>query len=119
MDSCAAIQFLHDRHPHVINAVEGEVTPEMLHLELFWFGGHVGECIDDRAERSLRRSLETVHHMLVKGDRAVRLSVIDDFLQHIVFAPDIEWARMLMPPFLAEASRKLERHLRRIVEGGA
>lgn len=116
MDRRAAIQYLHDRHPHVIDTPPEEVDRGMLHLEVFWFGGHVGECVEDRAERSLKRVFQTIHMLLVKGDREVRLSVIDDFLQHIVFDTDIEWARTLMPPFLALASRKLERHLRKILE---
>jgi len=38
--------------------------------------------------------------------------VIEDFLQHVVLAGEIEWAREYMPPALVEVSRKLERKLR-------
>ena len=115
MNRKAAIQFLHDRHPHVIDAPGDEVDLEALHLEVFWFGGYVSECIDRKAKRGLKRAFETIQQIGVEGDRDVRSSMIEDFLQHIVFAREIDWARQYMPHALAESSRELERKMREIL----
>jgi hypothetical protein len=104
----AAVQFLHERHPNVIDAPGETVDLEALHLEVFWFQPHVCELMDRRAERSPRPCFATIYRLLVKGDREVRGAVCDHLFQpHLVFHPELEWAKKRMPAFLAEACEKL------------
>ena len=108
MNRSEAVQYIHDRHPHVIGAPGDDIDLGPFHLEMFWFQGYVSDCMESRSRRSVKRSLETMEHVAQQGDRQVRASLMSDFLQHIVFSPEIEWARSLMSPTLAAASRRLE-----------
>ena len=109
MNRRAAIQYLHDWHPHVIDAPREEVDLEAFGLEVVWFQGHVCDLMDERAEAGLRRCFATIHDLLVQGDREVRDAVCGDFLQpHLVFQPDLEWAKKRMSPLLAELCGKVE-----------
>jgi len=108
-----AVQFLHDRHPQVIDAPEdAETDLGMLHLDINWFQFHVCELMDRRRERALRKCFDTIHQLLVQGDREVRGAVCHDFfIPHLVFQPALGWARKRMPPFLAELCSKVEQEV--------
>ena len=109
MNRRAAIQYLHDRHPHVIDAPGEEVALEALGLEFVWFQGHVCDLMDERAEAGPRRCFATIHHLLVSGNRDVRNAVWGDFLQpHLVCQTDLEWAKKQMSPLLADLCGRLE-----------
>lgn len=104
----AAVQYLHDRHARVIDAPSEEVDLEALHLEFFWFQGHVCELMDRRTDRGVRRCFETMHHLLVHGDMDVRGAVWNHFLiPHLVFHSDLAWGRERMPQLLAEVCDKV------------
>jgi len=103
MNRRQAVQRLHDRHPRVIDAPPPEVDLQTLHLEMFWFQSHVCEFLDRRADRLLRRCFATIHEILANGDEEVRSAVCGDFfVPHLVFHPDLEWARERMPEALAK-----------------
>lgn len=109
MNRRAAVQYLHDRHPHVIDAPRRDVDLEALHLEVFWFQAHTCELMDVRAEAGLRRCFATIHGLLVQGDREVRSAVCDHYvIPHLVFHPALAWAKKRMPPLLAELCGKME-----------
>ena len=109
MNRKEAVQYLHDRHPNVIDAPGEEVDLGTLGLEFVWFQGHVCDLMDRRAEARLRRCFATIHDLLVQGDREVRTAVCGDFLEpHLTFQPDLEWAKKRMPPLLAELCGKVE-----------
>ena len=55
MNRRAAVQYLHERHPDVIDAPGKDVDLEALHLEVFWLQGHTCELMDERAEADVRR----------------------------------------------------------------
>lgn len=106
MNRRAAVQYLHDRHPEEIELPGADVDLETLHLEVFWLQGHTCELMDERATGVLR-CFATIHDLLVRGDAEVRDSVCQDFVQHLVFHPEIAWARKQMPPLLAELCEKV------------
>jgi hypothetical protein len=107
----AAVQYLHERHPDVIDAPGDMVDLEALHLEVFWFQGHTCELLEERAEADLRRCFATIHHLLIRGDGEVRDSVCEDFVQHLVFHPALAWAKKGMPSLLAELCEKVRQSL--------
>ena len=108
----AAVQFLHERHPDVIDAPGTDVDLEALHLEVLWFQGHTCELVDARAEKDLRRCFATAQHLLLRGDREVQDAVCHDYvLPHLVMHPELAWARKRMPSVLAELVDKLRESL--------
>lgn len=99
----AAVAYLHQRHPRVIDAPEGPVSSEILNLELFWFQNHVCELIEARAERRLRPCFETMESLLHGGDREVLNAVHGHFfLPRLGGHAGLAWARTLMPRLLGE-----------------
>ena len=109
-----AVQRLHDRHPHVVDAPgDRGVDLEALHLDVYWFQSHVCDLIDERAERSVRRCFATIHRLLVEGDRDVRSAVCHHFVvPHLVFHSDLAWAKKRMPPLFAELCGRAEQEVR-------
>jgi hypothetical protein len=105
----SALLLLHDRHPRVIDAPdEGAVDLELLHLEFFTFQDHVCDLLDRRREKRARRCFETIHRLLVEGDREIRTAVCDHFVTpHLIFHADLAWAQGLMPPLLAELCARM------------
>jgi hypothetical protein len=113
VDRRAAVQYLHDRHPQVIDAPEGDVDLEALHLEFFWLQGHTCDLMDARADRAVRRCFATMHHLLIHGDRDVRSAVWNDFLiPHLVFHHDLAWAQKRMPQLLADLCDKVREFIK-------
>ena len=103
MNAKEAIQHLHERHPLVVDAPDDELAPGGLQLEFYWFQGHVCDLIDERQERALKRSFETMHQVVVRGDDVVKNAVYGDFVQpELIFHPDLEWAKEHMPELLAD-----------------
>ncbi|MHC4972596.1 MAG: DUF7674 family protein [Planctomycetota bacterium] len=103
MNRKAAVQYLHDRHPKVIEPPGAEVDLQTLHLECCWFQGHCCELIDSCAEVDLRRCFETACHLLTRGDNDVRDAVCHHFVvPDLIFHPSLAWAKERMPPLLAE-----------------
>lgn len=110
MNRRAAIQYLHERHPDVIDAPGDTVDLEALHLEVCWFQGHTCELLDARAEADLSRCFATIHHVLVRGDPEVRDAVCQHYvIPDLVFHPALAWARPQMPTLLAELCEKVRR----------
>ena len=109
MNRQEAICLLHDRHPHVIDAPgDRAIDLEALHLDVFWFQGHVCELMDERAERSLKRCFATIQRLLAEGDHEVRAAVCDHFaFPHLAFHSAFGWARQRMPPLLVELCSKV------------
>jgi hypothetical protein len=103
----AAVQYLHERHPDVIDAPGEMVDLEALHLEACWFQGHTCELMDARAEADLRRCFATIHHVLVRGDREVQDALYEHYvIPDLVFHPALAWAKRQMPSLLAELLEK-------------
>ena len=104
MNAKEALQFLHDRHPHVIDAPDDmPVGPGTLQLEFFWFQGHVCELIDERRDRALKRCFDTMRRLAVDGGPDVKRHVFADFVQpDLIFHAELEWAKEHMPPLLIE-----------------
>jgi hypothetical protein len=110
MNRKEAVQYLHDRHPGVIDAPDADVDLEALHLEVFWLQGHTCDLMDKRAAR-VSECFATIHQLLVRGEQDVQHSVCHDFVQHLVFHPEIEWAKQRMPPLLADLCGKVRQAL--------
>ena len=118
MNSREAVRYLHERHPRVIPAPEGEVDLGALHFEVFTLQMHACELVDRRADRAARRCFETVHELLVRGDADVRPSVWNDFaIPHLVHHPDLAWAKGRMPPLLAEMCDKVRETIWEMLDG--
>lgn len=109
MDRKAAVQFLHERHPRVVDPPGETVTMGDLHLEVFWLQGHTSELIDRRSRRGAQRCLETFHRLLLDGDSDVRSALLSSCVIHLAYHPDLAWASELMPPPLAEICREARR----------
>ena len=112
MNRRAAVQYLHERHPDVIEAPGADVDLEALHLEACWFQGHTCELVDGRAETDLRRCFATIHHLLIRGDDEVKDAVYHHYIiPDLVFHPELAWAKERMPPLLAESCTKARRFI--------
>ena len=114
MNRQQAVQLLHDRHPHVIGAPpgDGSVDLGLLHLEVYWFQGYVCDLMEQRSERSLKRCFATMHRMLLEGEHEVLHAICDHFfVPHMVFQPDLEWAKQWMPPLLARLCSRVEQDI--------
>jgi hypothetical protein len=118
MNRREAVQYMHVRHPKVIDAPGPDVDLEALHLEIFWLQGHVCELLDRRSDKAARRCFETMHEILVRGDADVRPAVWNHFVvPHLVFHEDLEWAKGRMPQLLAELCDKVKEALRETLGG--
>jgi hypothetical protein len=107
-----AVEFLHERHPRVIDAPQGDVDLEALHLEAFWLQGHVCDLIDRRADKAARRCFNTMYQLLLYGDDDVRPAVWNHFVvPHLVFHEDLAWAKERMPRLLADLCGKVKETL--------
>ena len=102
MNRRAAVQYLHERHPHVIDPPFGEVDREALQLETLWFQAHTCDLMDELAELAVRRCFATIHHLLVHGDPDVQIAVPQHFVMpHLIFHDNLTWAQARMPDVLA------------------
>lgn len=113
MDGAAAVRYLHERHPRVVEPPGDEVTLGDLHLEVFWLMGHAYDSMEEREGRELRQYFKSMDLLLRRGDRDVLAAVFESFLQHLVFDPGIEWARRFMPQTLLRASNAVEVELKK------
>ncbi|MHC4816809.1 MAG: DUF7674 family protein [Planctomycetota bacterium] len=112
MNRKKAIQYLHDRHPDVIDAPGETVDLEALQLEACWFQGHCCELMDEREDEDLRRCFATAYHLLTQGDEDVRDAVCQHFvIPDLVFHPMLAWAKERMPPLLAELCTKVRQSI--------
>jgi hypothetical protein len=118
MNRREAVQYLHDRHPRIIEPPGREVDLEALHLEFFWFQMHVCEVVDRRSEKAARRCFETMHELLVRGDSDVRSAVWNHFcIPHLVFHEELAWAKGRMPRLLADLCDKVKETTLDVFEG--
>lgn len=112
MNRRAAVQYLHDRHPDVIEAPGDTVDFEILHLEACWFQGHCCELIDAHAEQELRECFATVLHLLTEGDDDVRDAVCQHWVvPDLIFHPALAWAKERMPRLLRELCDETRRSI--------
>lgn len=114
MNRQQAVQHLHDRHPHVIDPPgDRGVDLGLLHLEVYWFQGYVCDLMERRSKRSLKRCFATIHRLLVEGERDVQIAVCGHFfIPDMVFQPELEWAKQVMPPLLASLCSRVEQGIR-------
>lgn len=108
MNRQAAVEYLKERYPDVVELPDGcPVDLERLHLEYFWLQGHACNLMDSR-DRDVADIFSAVRRTLLVGDREVRSAVVGDFLYpHLSFHDDIDWAIGLMPEELAAACAKI------------
>jgi len=112
MNRKAAIQYLHDCHPDVIDAPDETPDLPALHLEACWFQGHTCDLMDERADAELRRCFTTAHHLMTRGDDEVRYAVCQHYvIPDLVFHPALAWAKERMPPLLAELCDKVRQSI--------
>jgi len=103
-----ALQYLHDRHPDVVDPPGESVDRATLNLDAFWFQAHLCERIDAHADADVRRGFESVQHLLLRGDRTVREAVCDHMVQpDLCFHEELDWAIARMPPLVAGLCRKI------------
>jgi hypothetical protein len=109
MNRQQAVQWLHDRHPQVIGAPGDLVDLGLLHLEVYWFQGYVCDLMEQRSGRSLQRCFATIERLLIEGERDVLIAICDHFfVPHMVFQPELTWAKQWMPPLLASLCSRVE-----------
>lgn len=118
MNGREAVQYVHDRHPKVIDAPGPDVDLEALHLEVFWLQGHACELVDRRSDRAARRCFATMNELLVRGDADVRPAVWNHFIvPHLVCHTDLAWAKERMPPELANICEAVRVTISAILRG--
>lgn len=118
VDRRTAVEFLHERHPGVVHAPEGDVDLEALHLEFFWPQGHVCELMDRRADKAVRRCFNTIHQLLVHGVAGVRPAEWNHVVvPHLVFHAELARARQRIPRLLADLCDRVQETLVRSIDG--
>ena len=109
MNRQQAVELLHERHPHVIEAPGGRIV-EM--LELYWFQRHVCKLMEERCERSLKRCFATVHRILIEGEHDVLHAICGYFFSpYLIYRPELAWAKQWMPPLLASLCSRIEQDI--------